>query len=142
VNETEGTPAPAASTANTGPLGQERGVGFAIVLTLVTLGIYGIYWLWKCFSEVRAHRGEGLHPLVGVLLCLVIVGYFLNSQAIGRMYAAESNQNPPVSGLSGLWLFVPYVGWFIYIAKVQGALNNYWKAKSSGSVATAPATTF
>src|SRR5262249_54857753 len=44
-------PAPAVAP-NTGPLGQERGVGFAIVLTLVTLGIYGIYWLYKCFSEV------------------------------------------------------------------------------------------
>jgi hypothetical protein len=139
LSETATAPAPA---SNAGPLGQERGVGFAIVLTLVTLGIYGIYWLYKDFSEVRAHRGEGLHPIVGVLLCFVIVGYFLNSQAIGRMYAAEGNQNPPVSGLSGLWIFVPYVGTFIYIAKVQGALNEYWKAKGAGAVASAPATTF
>lgn len=117
-------------------------MGFAIVLTLVTLGIYGIYWLYKCFGEVRTHREEGLHPILGVLLCVVVVGYFLNSQAIGRMYAAEGNQNPPVSGLTGLWLFVPYVGGLIYIAKVQSALNAYWKAKGSGSVATAPATTF
>jgi hypothetical protein len=58
------------------------------------------------------------------------------------MYAAEGNQNPPVSGLSGLWLFVPYVGGFIYLAKVQSALNQYWKAKGSDSVATAPATSF
>ena len=133
-----------ATASNSGPLGQERGVGFAIVMTLVTIGIYGIYWLYKDFKEVRAHRGEGLHPIVGVLLCFVIVGYFLNTQAIGRMYAAEGNQNPPVSGLSGLWIFVPYVGTFIYIAKVQGALNEYWKAKGAGAgaVASAPATTF
>jgi hypothetical protein len=131
-----------APAPNSGPLGQERGVGFAIVLTLVTLGIYGIYWLYKCFSEVRAHRGEGLHPIVGVLLCLVLVGYFLNTQSIGRMYVAEGNETPPVSGLTGLWVFVPYVGSFIYIAKAQSALNQYWKAKGSGTVATAPATSF
>jgi hypothetical protein len=139
LSETATAPA---TTSNPGPLGQERGVGFAIVLTLVTLGIYAIYWLYKDFSEVRAHRGEGLNPIVGVLLCLVVVGYFLNSQQIGKMYRAEGNQNPPVSGLSGLWIFVPYVGSFIYIAKVQGALNEYWKAKGAGAVASAPATTF
>jgi peptidoglycan biosynthesis protein MviN/MurJ (putative lipid II flippase) len=130
-----------ATGQNTGPLGQERGIGFAIVLTIVTLGIYAIYWLYKSFSETRNHRGEGLHPIVGVLLCLVIVGYFLLSQAIGRMYNAEGHENPPVSGLTGLWLFVPYVGTFIYIAKVQGALNAYWKAKGAGTVQAVPAST-
>jgi hypothetical protein len=130
-----------ATAQNTGPLGQERGVGFAIVMTIVTLGIYAIYWLYKDFAEVRRHRGEGLHPIVGVLLCLVVVGYFLNSQSIGRMYNAEGHQNPPVSGLTGLWLFVPYVGSFIYIAKVQGALNAYWKAKGAGAVEAVPAST-
>jgi hypothetical protein len=60
------------------------------------------------------------------------------------MYRAEGNENPPVSGLTGLWGFVPYVGLFIYLAKVQGSLNAYWKAKGAGSVAAVPAssTTF
>lgn len=131
-----------APAPNSGPMGQERGVGFAIVMSLVTLGIYTIYWLYKSFSEIKNHRGEGLGGIVGVLVCLVVVGYFLLSQSIGRMYATEGNDNPPVSGLTGLWLFVPYVGGFIYIAKVQGALNQYWKAKGSGSVAAVPATSF
>jgi hypothetical protein len=129
-----------APAQNTGPLGQERGVGFAIVMTLVTLGIYGLYWFYKSYSEVRAHRGEGVGGLVGLLLCFIIVGYFKLPQYIGRMYRAEGHENPPVSGLSGLWGFVPYVGLFIYLAKVQGALNAYWKAKGSGSVATVPGT--
>ena len=130
-----------APAQNTGPLGQERGVGFAIVMTLVTLGIYGLYWFYKSYSEVRAHRGEGVGGLVGLLLCFIIVGYFKLPQYVGRMYRAEGNENPPVSGLTGLWGFVPYVGGFIYIAKVQGALNSYWKAKGSGSVAAVPAST-
>jgi hypothetical protein len=130
-----------ATAPNTGPLGQERGVGFAIVLSIVTLGIYAIYWLYKSFSEVKAHRGEGMSGLVGVLSCLILLGYFKLGQYIGRMYRAEGNENPPVSGLTGLWLFVPYVGSFIYIAKIQGALNAYWNAKGSGAVAAVPAST-
>jgi hypothetical protein len=128
-----------AAAQNTGPLGQERGIGFAIVMTLVTLGIYGLYWTYKSFSEVKAHRGEGVNGIVGVLLCIVLVGYFKLGQYVGRMYSAEGNENPPVSGISGLWVFVPYVGTFIYIAKIQGALNNYWKAKGAGAVASVPA---
>lgn len=128
-----------ATAPNTGPLGQERGVGFAIVMTLVTLGIYGIYWIYKSFAEVKAHRGEGMSGIVGLLSCLILLGYFKLGQYVGRMYRAEGNENPPVSGVSGLWLFVPYVGTFIYIAKIQGALNSYWKAKGAGSVASVPA---
>ena len=132
---------PTATAPNTGPLGQERGVGFAIVMWLVTLGIYGLYWLYKSFAEVKHHRGEGVGGMVGVLLSLIIVGYFKLPQYIGRMYRAEGNDNPPVSGVSGLWVFVPYVGTLIWIAKVQGALNSYWKAKGAGSVASVPAST-
>ena len=128
-----------ATAPNTGPLGQERGVGFAIVMSIVTLGIYAIYWIWKSFSEVKAHRGEGMGGFVGFLSCFILLGYFKLGQYIGRMYRAEGNENPPVSGLTGLWYFVPYVGAFIYIAKIQGALNEYWKAKGAGSVASAPA---
>jgi len=108
---------------------------------LVTLGIYGLYWLYKSFAEVKHHRGEGVGGIVGVLLSLIIVGYFKLPQYIGRMYRAEGNDNPPVSGVSGLWVFVPYVGTLIWIAKVQGALNSYWKAKGAGSVASVPAST-
>jgi hypothetical protein len=130
-----------ATAQNAGPLGQERGFGFVFVLSIVTIGIYAIYWFYKSFDEVRKHRGEGLNPIVGVLLCLVIVGYFLLSQSIGRMYNAEGHESPPVSGLTGLWVFVPYVGGIIYLAKVQGALNAYWKAKGSGTVTAVPAST-
>lgn len=130
---------PVAADQNTGPFGEERGVGFAIVMLIVTLGIYGLYWLYKTFSEVKRHRNEGVGGIVGILLCLVIVGYFKLPQYVGRMYRAEGNEDPPVSGLSGLWVFVPYVGTFIWIAKVQGALNRYWSAKGAGTVASVPA---
>ena len=128
-----------ATASNSGPLGQERGVGFAIVMSLVTLGIYAIYWIYKSFAEVKAHRGEGMSGIVGLLSCFILLGYFKLGQYIGRMYRTEGNENPPVSGLTGLWLFVPYVGSFIYIAKIQNALNAYWKAKGAGSVASVPA---
>ncbi len=34
-------------TGNTGPLGQPRGIGFGILLFIITLGFYGWYWVYK-----------------------------------------------------------------------------------------------
>ncbi|MDQ4081337.1 MAG: DUF4234 domain-containing protein, partial [Actinomycetota bacterium] len=32
---------------NTGPLGRERGVVFVILISIITLGIYYLYWVFK-----------------------------------------------------------------------------------------------
>jgi hypothetical protein len=117
-----------------------RGVGFAIVLMIVTLGIYGIYWMYKSFSELKAYRNEGVGGLAGVLLAFVLVSTFLLPAYVGRMYK-EDGQSPPITGWGGFWVLVPYIGSFIWLAKIQGALNRFWEAKQSGAPAAAPATT-
>jgi hypothetical protein len=129
----ESTPEPTPATpAGTGrPLGRQRGVGFVIVLSIVTLGIYSLYWAWVSFSEVKRYRGEGVGPLVGILSFLILVGYFLLPQYVGKMYSSEGQTNPPVSGLTGFWIFLPYVGGFVWLAKIQGALNRFWQSKGA-----------
>ena len=32
---------------NTGPVGKPRGIGFGILLYVITLGFYGWYWAFK-----------------------------------------------------------------------------------------------
>jgi Domain of unknown function (DUF4234) len=34
-------------SGNTGPLGRPRGIGFGILLFIVTLGFYGWYWAFN-----------------------------------------------------------------------------------------------
>jgi hypothetical protein len=130
------------STVETGGrrVGQQRGSGFAIVMSIITLGIYAIYWFYKSFQEVRDYRGQGVGGLGGVLLALIIVSWFLLPSYIGRMYQ-EDGQNPPVSGVSGFWILVPYAGPYILMYKCQEALNSFWAAKGAPApgAATAPA---
>jgi hypothetical protein len=38
---------------------------------------------------------------------------------------------PPVTGITGLWLLLPLVGAFVWFIKVQGALNRFWIAKGA-----------
>ena len=35
------------TSSNTGPLGQPRGVGFGILMYIVTFGVYSFYWVYK-----------------------------------------------------------------------------------------------
>ena len=36
-----------AAVAAHGPVGKQRGVVFVLLITLVTLGIYSLYWVYK-----------------------------------------------------------------------------------------------
>jgi hypothetical protein len=124
-------------SADTGPLGRQRGIGFAILLFLVTFGLYGWYWAFKTHEELKQHTGEGLGGVLGLVIWILInpVSAFVIPSEIGNMYKKDGRQ-PPVTGWTGLWLFpggillVPAIVWFV---KVQGALNRYWAAKASSA---------
>jgi hypothetical protein len=125
--------------ANTGPLGQKRGIGFGILMFIVTFGIYSLYWTYKTFEEMRQHTGEGLGGVVGLVIGIVvgIVNYFVIPSEVGKMYKKDGRE-APFTGWTGLWLLLPLIGAFVWWFKVQGALNHYWDAKASE--AGAPAT--
>jgi hypothetical protein len=100
-----------------------------ILLSIVTLGIYGLYWQYSTYKEMKDHTGQGIGGGVGLLLAILlgIVNIFLMPSEVGNMYAAEG-QVKPISGASGFWVFLPIVGSFVWTFKVQGNLNRYWTA--------------
>ena len=44
------------------------------------------------------------------------------------MYTQDGRQ-APFSGWTGLWLFLPIIGAFVWFIKIQGALNRYWESE-------------
>ena len=127
-------------TGSTGPLGQPRGIGFGIILYIITLSLYSWYWVYKTEEEMKQHTGEGIGGILGLVVWIVVspVMAFVIPSEIGNMYKKDGRQ-PPMSGWTGLWLFpfgifiIPAIVWFV---KVQGALNQYWETKAP---AAAPA---
>jgi Na+/proline symporter len=123
----------AVPTGNAGPLGNRRGVGFGILMIIVTLGFYSLYWVYKTQEEVKQHSGEGIGGVLGLVVWILIgaVSAFVIPSEVGKMYRKDGRE-PPVTGWTGLWLFpfgvfiIPAIVWFV---KVQGALNDYWEAK-------------
>jgi hypothetical protein len=120
-------PAPAPSGAR--PLGKPRGWVVVFLLTLVTLGIYGLVWQYKTFQEMQDYSGDGIGGVVGLILAIFLgfVNWFLMPAEVGNLYAAEG-QEKPVSGITGLWNLLPLVGTFIWLAKTQNALSAFWEA--------------
>jgi hypothetical protein len=129
------------TSGNTGPLGNPRGIGFGILLFIVTFGFYGWYWAFKTHDEMRMRTGEGVGGVIGLVIWILIaaVSAFVIPSEIGKMYRKDGYE-PPVTGWTGLWLFpgailiVPAIVWFV---KVQRALNRYWTAIPSESAPAA-----
>ena len=46
-------------SGTTRPVGHPRGIGFGILLFIVTLGFYGWYWVYKTEEEMKQHTGDG-----------------------------------------------------------------------------------
>jgi hypothetical protein len=111
-----------------GPPGRPRGIGFAILIEIVTLGIYGYYWVWVTQDEVKKHCGQGVGGPVGFIIYFVFspVTFFLVPSEINKMLTM-SGRPSPVTWKLGFWLFLPIIGWIIWFVKVQETLSNYWR---------------
>jgi Domain of unknown function (DUF4234) len=122
------------TSGNTRPLGRPRGVGFGILMFIVTLHFYSWYWVFKTQEEMKQHTGEGLGGVLGLVIWILInpVEAFVIPSEVGKMYVKDG-QRSPMTGWTGLWLFpggiliIPAIVWFV---KVQGALNRYWAGKA------------
>jgi len=109
-----------------------------ILLTIITLGIYGLYWQYCAFKDLKVYSGEGIGGGLGLVLAIFIgiVNIFLMPMEIGNIYKREGKEEP-VSALTGLWVLIPLVGWFIWIVKVQGRLNELWTAAGAADSSAA-----
>ena len=46
------------------------------------------------------------------------------------MYRGDG-RTAPMTGWTGLWILLPLIGFIVWTAKVQGALNRYWTSKAA-----------
>jgi hypothetical protein len=122
------------------PIGQPRGIGFGIVMYIVTLHFYSWYWAYKTCDEMRKHTGDGIGGVIALVIQILLpaINGFVIPSEIGNMYK-RGGQEPPVSGWTGLWLFpggiliIPAIVWFV---KVQRALNRYWESEGASAAAS------
>ena len=114
------------------PWASHAGVAFVIIISIITLGIYLIYWYYKTGEELKRYSGEGLGGVLWLVIGIVIgiVMWFVAPSEVGKLYSREGQQQP-VSGKTGFWMFLPLIGFFVWVVKVQGALNRFWASKGA-----------
>src|SRR5918994_2879046 len=96
---------PVVAPRATGTVWTPRSSLSVILLSIVTLGIYGLYWQYKTFQEMQDHTGNGIGGVLGLVLAIFVgvVNPFIMSAEVGNMYAAEGNEKP-VRGVTGFWI--------------------------------------
>src|SRR6476619_3999463 len=122
MSEAAATPAQPAAVA--APLGQPRGVAFVIVISILTIGIYFLYWHYVTGEEIKRYSGEGLGGIRWLVIGIVIgiVMWFVAPSEVGNNLYKKDGQEAPVSGVTGFWMLLPLIGFIIWVVKVQGAL--------------------
>ena len=116
-----------------GPVGKVRSTWAVIGLSLITLGIYALYYYFATHEEMKQHSGEGVGGALGLVLSIVGLGLvtpFLLPNEIGNLYARQGRPRP-VSATTGLWVLlgsIILVGPLVWLIKTNGALNAYWRS--------------
>ena len=109
------------------PVGEVRNPWVVVSLSLITLGIYRIYWEYRSFKDLRSFTQDGIGGGWGLALAIAfpIVNSFLLPSEVGRIERGD-NKLELVTGLTGFWVVLPFVGWIVWTVKVQKALNQIW----------------
>lgn len=119
---------------------RHRSVGLCIVLTIITCGIYGIYWficLNDSVNEVTYRPGDsvttgGMAFLFGLLSCGIYYIYW-NYKMGDKLDQARAERGVPTGSLAILYLVLSIVGLSIVSsALMQSELNHYTPAGDYG----------
>ena len=127
---------PEPSGGGWGPVGKVRDPWFVILISIITLGIYFLYWTYQVFREMKEHSGEGVGGPIGLIIGIFVgfVNLFLIPIEIAKMYEKAGKtvvgKTPPVTWVVGLWNLIPLIGFFIWAVKVQNALNGKWEGSA------------
>ena len=108
---------------------QQRNIAVCIILSIVTCGIYGLYWLVCLTNDTNTAAGTTDGTSGGMVLLLTIVTCNIYSLYWGykqgeKIDMAKQKKGMPSSNSNVLYLllclFVPVVAW----ALMQNELNN------------------
>ena len=115
------------------PAGKVRSTWAVIGLSIITLGIYSLYYTFVTHDEMKKHSGEGIGGVLALVLAIVtggLVQAFLFPHEVGTLYARQGRPRP-VTATTGLWVLLGsfiVVGPLVWLIKTNGALNAYWRS--------------
>lgn len=111
------------------PMKKERSVGLAIVFTIITCGIYGLYWFVVLTDETNAVSGEvngtsgGMALLFTIITCGIYSIYWMYKQG-EKIDRVKTMRGIPSSNSGVLYLVLSILGLgIVSYALMQSELN-------------------
>ena len=113
---------------------EERNIIVYLLLTLVTCGIFGIYWLVVMLKDIATTSGEDINPWMVILLSIItcgIYGIYFSYQMGKYMVKSGENYNVKIEDNSILYLILTIFGFgIVAYCLVQNDLNTIAKTKA------------
>lgn len=110
---------------NPNPTGvQERSIAMAIVLTIVTCGIYGLYWIYKLHDEANALSGRTneMSPALVVFLVIITCGiyqvYWAYTQGEKFREEAQARGSSEADDCPVLYLVMEVANYFVGVTSI------------------------
>ena len=107
-----------------------RSIAVCIVLSLITCGIYSLYWLYCVVTDLNLASGEtedttgGVVILLGIVTCSIYTIYWYYKAAGKVNRIRQMNGIPQDSSLSILYLILALFGFgIVSLALIQDELN-------------------
>lgn len=105
---------------------KNRSVGLVIILSIVTCGIYALYWTFVTMKALDEEGGaSNMSFVVQFILLFFYVGYILfGINADANINAIKQKKGMPTADNKVLWLVLGLVFPIALIALVQSEINN------------------
>lgn len=111
---------------------KQRNVALGIVFSLITCGIYGLYWLVCLTEDTNAAAGEngtsGVMALVFTIITCGIYGLYWAYRCGEKLDKAKTMRGIPASNGGVLYLILYIFGGVIAYALIQHELNKLAEA--------------
>lgn len=116
----------------TPPIGEIRNPLTVVLLSIVTLGFYGLFWAYVMFRDTRDFGRRGFGGVAGLAFAVLlpVLPPFLLPWQVGAC-RVDAGLDKRVGALKGLWWLLPIAGWIVWVYSVQRAVNELWESKGA-----------
>ena len=109
---------------------KNRSIAMVIVLSIVTCGIYSLYWTWVTMSALDTEgQSSNMPPVAQFLLCFFYVGYLLfGLNADANINAIKARRGLPTTDNKVLWMILGFLIPIVLVVLIQSEINNLAEA--------------
>ena len=108
---------------------KERNIALSIIFSIITCGIYGVYWFVCLTDDVNEvsgdHSTSGILAFVLTIVTCGIYGLYWAYKMGDKLDIAKQNRGIPASNGGVLYLIVFMFGGIIAYALIQNELNKF-----------------